>query len=295
VRVPAISLSAKRRLKKYWWLARRPTAGLRTLPDFIIFGAQKSGTTSLYRYLIGHGQVRRPFGQEPTYFSHEVKWASGVNTYRANFPLEMGMRSTQMMTGEASGEYLYYPAAPERILQVVPNVKLIAVLREPVERTVSHYFHNVKVGSETRTFETAVAEELAWQSDPSLYTEPPHRRFGPWGGPRCYVGRSMYGTHLERWLGTFPNGRVLVIEAEAMYEDPSATFSKVCAFLELDVEGDRSSFGQFNAGKRRPVSDELTGQLRSALGPSSARLGVLLKERSASLHPASDVPRWSVP
>jgi hypothetical protein len=260
-----------------------PTARWRALPDFIVIGAQKAGTTSLYRYLCDLPDVARPFGQEPVFFSHELKYGRGVDEYRTNFPLQLSLspvfrRGSPRITGEASGEYLYYPAAPQRVFDLVSGVRLIAVLRDPVERTISQYFHNLKLGFEELSFEDALHRELAWHEEENPNTGAPHRRFGPLGNGRAYLGRSMYAEHLSKWFDRFDPSQLLVLEAEALYSDPACEMSKVCDFLE--VRPPRSSgFARHNPGDRAKVDEALTEWLDSVFYGPNKRLEALLNNR----------------
>lgn len=273
---------ARRKAKKWWWRTRVPTARFRTLPDFIIIGAQKSGTTSLYHLLLDHPQVKRPFGQEPTYFSHEVNFNRGREYYQVNFPLvTRGRRSPSKLdgwiTGEASGEYLYYPAAPERIEELLPNVRLIVVLRDPVERTISSYHHNVRRSLETRPLEEVVAEELSWRKGEVPYVEPDHRRFGPLGGHGCILGRSCYADHLPRWLERFPTSRLMIVEAESLFDSPVETLTRVQQFLELAPTTTMRA-DTYNRGSSSDVDVAMRNQLREFFRSPNERLAALLDE-----------------
>ena len=120
----------------------------RVLPDFLIIGAQKSGTSSLYRYLAQHPQVRESVLKEVHYFDGGLEagidtYALGEHWYRAHFPRRAAM-APGSRTFEASPLYLLHPLAAERIAALMPQVKLVAILRNPTDRALSHYFHNVR-------------------------------------------------------------------------------------------------------------------------------------------------------
>ena len=141
----------KRRVKKAFAarrLWRSATAPVRTLPDFLIIGAQKCGTSFLYRFLVEHPHVKSAFVKEVHYF--DLNFAKGNHWYRSNFPLQVRNTRTYI-TGEASPYYLFHPHAAKRASMVVPGAKLIILLRNPVDRAYSHCQHQVKrVGGETR-------------------------------------------------------------------------------------------------------------------------------------------------
>lgn len=292
---PSRQLQAKRAVKRWWWASRRPTARWRALPDFVIFGAQKSGTTSLYNYLLKHPQVKRPFGQEPVFFSHEMHYDKGLVDYRTNFPLERWPRSTgrpvrSWVTGEASGEYLYHPTAPARIAHALPTVRLILVLRNPVQRTISAYHHNVKLGLEDRPIEDALGDEIRWHTGELEHTAPSHRRFGVWGSGRSYVGRGLYAQHLRPWTELIPSERMLVIEAERMFEHPHDLMREVTDFLEVDPFSVESDFGVFNAGRRSKVNASIEDWLEDVFGTPNQELEKLVRSTFGTRSPEL---RWA--
>src|SRR5258706_11489250 len=116
-----------------WW--RRATSRYRKLPDFLIIGAQRSGTSTLYQYIARHPDVRGAFRKEVHYF--DMHYDRGLDWYRACFP-------TRGFTGESSPSYLIHPEVPARVAAVLPDIKLIAILRNPVERAYSAYNRNVR-------------------------------------------------------------------------------------------------------------------------------------------------------
>ncbi|MBA2692057.1 MAG: sulfotransferase domain-containing protein [Rubrobacter sp.] len=197
-------------------------------PDFIVFGAQKSGTTSLYRYLTGHPRIAPAAEKQLDFFSHEA-FHRGVEWHLSRFP----KRGANVLSGEASPYYMFHPHAPRRILEFDPEVKLIAVLRNPVDRTYSHYQHQVRNWREPLSFEEALSaeagrisgEEARMRRDESFYGVA-HRR-------HSYLARSRYAEQLETWLSLFPRERMLVLESEAMFESPDSVLDEVASFLGL--------------------------------------------------------------
>jgi len=115
----------------FWWLFHRATTPLRVLPDFLVIGVMKGGTTSFFNYLARHPQINPPFRKEIKFF--DIHFLQGLGWYRAHFPMRFKMKSG-MLTGEATPYYIFHPTAPDRTAKVLPNVKLIALLRNPVDR-----------------------------------------------------------------------------------------------------------------------------------------------------------------
>src|SRR5690349_3699828 len=144
-------------------LFRGVTSPRRLLPDFLIIGAQRGGTTSLYNYLQAHPNIHSASIKEVHFFDR--KFQKGVHWYRAHFPMRLTkvyagrFRHEGFVTGEASPAYLFHPQVPERIARLLPRVKLIVLLRNPVDRAYSQYYHTLQLGYETLTFEEAIAAE----------------------------------------------------------------------------------------------------------------------------------------
>ena len=133
------------------------------MPDFLIIGTQRGGTTSLYNYLLARPQIAAATRKEVHFFDNNFH--RGIPWYRAHFPsliqgdMAETIRGQRFITGEASPYYLFHPHAPARAALVVPKAKLIVLLRNPVDRAYSHYCRMVKKGRETLSFEDALAQE----------------------------------------------------------------------------------------------------------------------------------------
>jgi hypothetical protein len=196
-------------------------------PTFLIIGAPKSGTTSLYGYLAQHPTVRPAIAKELSYFD---RWYDdrSYGWYLAHFP----RRTPGASTGEATPSYLYDPAAPGRIRAHLPGVKLIAVLRDPVRRAYSHYAHAVDIGFERLPLDEAIrreAQRLETDAAGPSHGWPmfAHRRFG-------YRERGIYHRYLRRWIETFPRSQILVIDSERLRTDLHGTLSEVASFVGTD-------------------------------------------------------------
>jgi hypothetical protein len=206
------------------------TAGLRGMPSALIIGAQRSGTTSLFQYLARHPDVLPPLGKEIHYF--DFHYARGITWYRGRFPYSYRLRRGAL-TLDASPYYLMHPLVPGRAAQLLPEVKLIALLRNPVDRALSHYQHEVRDGRESLSFAEAIdreserlaGEEERLRSDPDYYSYA-HHRFS-------YTRRGLYLDQLRRWVEHFPRSRLLVLQSEWLFRDPAAATAAVQQFLGL--------------------------------------------------------------
>ena len=197
------------------WGFRLATARLRLRPTFLILGAQKAGTTSLHRYLTEHPAVLRASPKEVRYFS--TNYARGEGWYRAQFPLRSRRVASRVRAGawpavgEASPQYLFHPLAPQRVHAFDPALKLIAILRDPVDRAYSQYQMQLRWGYEHSTFEESLDREEAELEGElaKLYGDPPV--YSTLVNRISYVARGRYAEQLERWLALFPREQLLVL------------------------------------------------------------------------------------
>jgi hypothetical protein len=219
------------------------TASVRPLPDFLIAGTKRGGTTSLWNYLVRHPAVLPMFpgvrGRKSTdYFfgndAHDQRWYRShfhSRPYRSRLSRRLHQR---VVSGEASPYYMMDPRICERIRAVAPDVKLIFLLRDPVLRAYSHYQERVGQGTEVLSFEQALAAEeprLAGEL-PRMLTDPKyHSEAHDW---YTYRSRGVYHSQLAPFLQAFPAVHVLVLPSEDLYRDPQPTFDVVCQFLGLN-------------------------------------------------------------
>jgi len=213
-------------LRNAVWTYGRATSFPRPLPGFLILGAQKAGTTALYAYLRWHPGITGPAWKEVSYFDRHYR--RGTRWYRGQFPLRAGDR----LVGEASPGYLFHPLAPERVRATVPDAKLIALLRDPVDRALSHYHHEVALGREALSFEEAVdAEpERTRGEQERLVREPGYFSHAWWD--YTYLARGRYVEQLERWFAVFPREQLLVVPSEELARRPDETYAKILDFLD---------------------------------------------------------------
>ena len=225
---------AKRRAD---FAVRRATSALRVLPDFLVVGAARCGTSALYRGLTQHPSVAPAFRKEVYFFDHNFE--KGVSYYRAFFPTVLEKRNIEkrcaegFLTGEATPCYFFHPHVPARVAKVVPNVKLIALLRNPVDRAYSHYWMKLRKEYENASFEDAVERETERvNGELSKMLEDEHYfSYDRWHF--SYLARGLYAEQLARWMKFFPREQFLILRSEDLYRDPAATYKRVSEFLGL--------------------------------------------------------------
>ncbi len=271
----------------------RLTAHGRAGPDFLVIGAKRGGSTSLYRNLVRTPGVARLWPAREdlkgTYF-FDVEFDRGERWYRSHFPRRAAL-APGTVVGEASPYYLSHPWAAARAAALVPDARIVAVLREPVARAHSHYQERVRQGIETiPTFAEAVAAEpdrLAGEVERMLedpaYVSWNHLNFG-------YLAQSDYATGLARWLAVYPRDQVLVVRSEDFYADDAAVLAEVRAFLGLATDLPVAT-RQWNRTGTSDLDPVLAADLTARLAPGLEALGALLGPGAPSWAPLTAAPR----
>jgi hypothetical protein len=253
--------------------AGRLSSGIRMLPGFLLVGTQRGGTTSLFRALAPHPGVAQPNLHKGVHY-FDVNYARGLDWYRGHFPLRRGSR----LAFESAGYYMHHPLAPERIAADLPGVKLLVLLRDPVERAYSAHKHELARGFETEpSFERAVAlepERLAGEVE-RIKVEPgyvshSHRH-------HSYLDRGHYADQLQVLFDRFGRDRVHVAFAEDFFTEPEPCFDAVVDFLDLP-RWRPATFERHNARPGSPLAPELHDRLTEHFAPYDERLAALLGE-----------------
>jgi sulfotransferase family protein len=244
--------------------------GTDALPDFVIIGEKKCGTTSLYHLLTQHPHVERAAAKELHFFN--THFDEGTSWYRRCFPPPRLKDGRTTITGEATPEYLSWPPAPRRMAKVIPQAQLIALLRNPVDRAYSDYQQVVKKGRETRTFKEAIGMEKARPAARGVAASKPKDRASLGGGGCSYLSRGIYLDHLLRWSKFFSDEQMLVLKSESFFERPADTLKLVLDFLELP-EWEPPAFEIRNKGAyEQRVDPEIRQWLEEYFEPHNQRL-----------------------
>jgi len=252
------------------------TAGSRVLPDFLVIGAKRGGSTSLFRNLLRTPGVLPLFPQaadlKGTYY-FDVEFARGERWYRSHFPAGRGPAER---VGEASPYYLSHPHAAARAAELLPDARIVAVLRDPVARAHSHWQERRRQGiEELPTFAQAVeaeagrlAGEVERMIEDPTYVSWNHLNFG-------YLAQSDYATGLRRWLDRYPAEQVLVLRSEDLYADDAGVLAQVRGFLGLEAERPAET-KQWNRTGSSELDPALHRELSERLAPSVQELSELL-------------------
>lgn len=221
----------------------------RMIPQFLIIGTQKGGTSSLFYYLKYHPQIKRPIKKEIHYYN--IYFEKGIKWYIAHFPL----KSDQYITGEASPDYMFHPLSAKRIQQLNPDIKLIVLLRNPIERAYSAYQMNKRMGIDQReTFEDAVHYELQRSKEiADDYNYDKHNFF--------YLERGKYDAQLSILKDYFSIEQLLLIDSQQFFKNTETQLLRVYNFLGIKPILPRSNKAM-NVGHYPPLSHNMYETLK---------------------------------
>lgn len=250
------------------------TASARIEPSFLLVGGQRCGTTSLYRALLQHPLiVSATFHKGVNYF--DVNYDRGPRWYRGHFPLRRPGVTATPLAFDASGYYMFHPHAPRRIVSDLPDVKIVAMVRDPVERAYSAYQHEFMRGFETETFaraleleDTRVIPELEKMLTDESYYSSAHRH-------QAYRRRGHYATQLQPFIRTLGPEQVFIMESERFFDDPRAEYARLLQFLDVD-QTESTRFDRYNARSRSPLDENLRAELEDHFASHDAALADLL-------------------
>lgn len=242
------------------------------LPEFLIIGAQRGGTTSLYDYLTQHPRVAAAKRKEVHYF--DLRYANGIGWYRSQFPWWLNIRRS-MITGEGSPYYIFHPEVPDRVRETLPGVKIIVLLRDPVERALSHYQLIRRREREPLSFEEAMrAEPQRLAGEAERLRDPNYRSFAH--QHQSYLSRGIYVDQLVEWKARFPWERFLVMKSEDLFADPAATLRRTLEFLGLEPIELATYEARNQATYERKLDPETLAYLEDYYRPHNRRLYELL-------------------
>ncbi len=263
------------------WI-RTVEATNRSLPDFVIIGAQRSGTTSLYSYLSQHPNMISTRRKEIHFFDTR-NYEKGMAWYRNWFPhlsaktAANSRNGDPMISGEATPCYLVSPQSPARAWNAIPDAKLIVLLRNPVDRAYSHYHYNLKAGYENKnaSFEEALAKEpeRLGNNEALMRQNPTYYSFDY--RMLSYLKRGLYVEQIETWMQYFSRDQFLILKSEALYADPASVLNRVYGFLGLPPYR-LSGYDALNPTNHTEMNPETRARLIAYFQPYNQRLYELL-------------------
>lgn len=265
---------------------RRITSNLRTYPDFIIIGSGRAGTTSLYSYLIQHPNIITSFSHREQkaadlhFFEYMI--SSSTNWYRSHFPTKISKKLLQLRTkssvisGEFTSTYMYHPFVPKRIFDLIPNIKLIVILRNPVDKVYSAFSQQFQFKEFTSSFEDYIESELKrikiTENEPDLKTF--NEDFESIAVPNI-LRHGIYHTYLKKWLELFSKKQIYVVDSKDLHDNTQETLDDIFKFLEIPPVNIPDT-SKINVGKYSKMDTLTRRRLLDFFSPFNDKLNYLL-------------------
>jgi hypothetical protein len=275
--------SAKRTVRWAALTAVRPTSGKRMLPDYVIVGAQRAGTTSLHRHLLGHPNVARALLGLKGMHYFSTNYSRGLQWYRSHFPTNAAKakfeaaNGSKLVVGEGSPYYIFHPQAMERMAEALPDARIVVMLRDPVARAYSHYQHMLFEGLErVGSFEEALAlepERLAGEVD-KILADPRYRSFHH--QHHSYLARGHYAEQITRLWSLYPREQTLILRSEDFLSDAVSGLEQTVEFLGLPAFTFPAELREHNVGRYPKINPETRARLAEHFRESNERLYELL-------------------
>ena len=252
-------------------LSRLLTSGSRVLPNFLVIGAMKSGSTTLHQYINNHPNVIPASIKEVHYFDY---YFGSDFWYRSNFPKkdEMVKNGITCLTGDSTPQYLFHPLTPKRVFDLLPKINILCVLRNPIDRAFSHYNHNVRNGNESLSFEDAIfkRDEKLDQEYKNLISNNDcdvvfYERYN-------YLNLGKYAEQLSEWFKFFPKDQFFICKTEDL---SSHTLIQAYEFLGLPYYNP-GKITSLNTGKYDAMNRSTREKLYNFFEPYNSKLSTLL-------------------
>jgi len=251
------------------------------LPEVLVIGCNRSGTTALHRALVAHPLITPPnLHKGVGYF--DLNYQRGERWYRGHFPIQAvatwrsGQRVRLPMAMETSNYYFDYPWAADRIAKDLPHVRMIAILRNPVERAHSAYRHNVNRGMETESFESTIELEATRNlgEQDRIRADPQYESFAD--RSQSHLRRGQYADRLEVYFELFDRTQIHVMFTEDFEQRPEEEYDAILRFLDLPAHHPAAGFPRWNAAPPAEMLPETRRFLEDHYAPYDDRLQQLL-------------------
>jgi len=260
------------------------TGFLHILPDFLIIGFPKCGTTSLYEYLIQHPDIHPPVGKEIDYFDR--LYHKGLNWYKVRFPVIFQKNyinkilGKKFLTGEATPRYIIHPHAPKRIKKIIPNSKFIVLLRNPVDRAFSHHQMNLKNDYEYCSFDEAIKNEKK-RIEGRYEKMIKDQNYYSWDYDLfAYMQQGIYFDKIKKWFDVFPKEQFLFLQSEIFLKNPSIVYHQALKFLKLSKwEPEEYRLFKKRSDEQSNINPQLRKQLNEFFKPHNEKLFELIGTR----------------
>lgn len=268
-------------------LYRKLTSRLRSLPDFIIIGAGRAGTTALYSYLIQHPSIAAALtdNNKPVDDFHffEYMTSNNVQWYKSHFPIlfsKSNKHKNSLITGEYTSTYMYHPDVPKRIFNLLPKIKLIVILRNPIDKAYSTYHQQFRFGECITSFEETINAEFRRinlnKDFPELNSNNPNfKNYVAYN----IIRHGIYADYLETWLEIFNREQILILNSDDLKKSTKETLHHVFNFLNIsnyDIAPSDNTTVRVTIRKYPSINKSTRKKLIEFYKPHNQRLNTLL-------------------
>ena len=206
------------------------TASLRKLPDFLVIGGKRCGTTTLFEFLRQHPGIANPPFDHMGFFDDNYRL--GINYYKSFFPLK-NKKNGLILNYDVTTSYLTSPHVPERMYEHMPNVKLIILLRNPTSRAWSEYNSNLREKPNLDTFESYIEDEFNDLKNYNFLDKVKNNDYNLIDPTKNFLKKGIYVNYLKKWFNLFPRENFLILPTETFAKDENFVFKKIFEFLNL--------------------------------------------------------------
>ena len=263
---------------------RKLTSSFRSFPHFIIIGVGRAGTTALYSYLIQHSSIYGTYTENKKNASaihfFEYMTTTSVSWYKSHFPIlssKISSKNNLQVTGEFTSTYFYHPDVPKRIHELLPNIKLILILRNPIDKIYSTYYQQFRYGEISASFEETIDAEIKrieiLQNNPDFHSKNPNIKNSV---PQNILRHGIYCDYLENWLKFFQKEQILILNAEDLKKNTSNILNTVFKFLEINNEK-IENLAHISARKYPKMNEVTRKRLIDFYKPYNKKLNELLQ------------------
>ena len=254
-------------------------SSIHVLPDFIIFAEGRCGTTSLYEGIVDHPNVHHALQKEIYFFDAEFQ--RGVGWYKYHLPFvwkkfwSTKIQGKKFLTGEATPRYCVHPYASKRVYELIPKIKLIALLRNPIDKALSTYHLQLANGRERLSFEDGLKEEESRIGGEMEKMEKDENYYSANFFRYSYLTRGIYVNGLKKWMNIFPGAQFFFQESESFFKNPSYALNQIYEFLNLP-KFQAKQHTHYNSRKYPPMKPETRKQLIEYFKPYNEELYKLI-------------------
>ncbi len=251
------------------------TAAQRKLPDFLVIGGKRCGTTTLFEFLRQHQMIAEPVIDHMGFF--DDNYSIGINYYKSFFPIKTE-ETAKKLDYDVTTSYLTSPFVAERVAKEIPNVKIIVLLRNPTSRAWSDYNASQKKDASEEEFQTYIDDELQ-ELEASDFEEKVSKNDYNMSEPFSnFIKKGLYAVYLKKWLKLFPRKNFLFISTESFSNDENKVFKQIFDFLGLS-NFEIHKLQRMSKGNYEKLNPKIKNKLDLFFAPHNDELFKLINEK----------------